>query len=111
MIKKITLSAVAAAAAFTAVPTAASANHYDRGYYDRGYEDRYYGRSERRYYGDRRCSGTTGTIVGGAGGALLGRAIDGGRNRTTGTIAGAAIGALLGRQVGKSSCRSSRYRY
>ncbi len=120
MFKKITLSAVAAAAAFTALPAAASAQGYDRGYYSSGYDrgyyddrqaDRYYGRNERRYRGDRRCSGTTGTIIGGAGGALLGRAIDGGRNRTTGTIGGAVVGALLGRQVGKSSCRQSRYRY
>ncbi len=112
MIKKIALSAVAAATAMTALPAAASANHYDRGYYsanyDRGYNDRYYGRSDRRYDGGRRCSGTTGTIVGGAGGALLGREIAGRGDRTVGTIGGAVVGALLGREVGKGTCRSSR---
>ncbi|MCA1653433.1 MAG: glycine zipper 2TM domain-containing protein [Sphingomicrobium sp.] len=90
-------------------------NGYNNGYYgqnayygQRAYNNGYYGRS----YRDHRCSGTTGTIVGGAGGALLGRSI--GRSRdydgyrrgsgTTGTILGAAIGALVGREVGKSTC-------
>ena len=56
----------------------------------------------------RRPDGTTGTIVGGVGGALLGRAIDGGRRRGVGTILGAGAGALLGRgieQNGSQSCR------
>lgn len=50
----------------------------------------------------RRKNGTTGLIVGGAAGALAGRAIDGGQNRATGTIVGAAAGALLGREIDKS---------
>ena len=54
----------------------------------------------------RRSNGTTGLIVGGAAGALAGRAIDGGRHRTTGTILGAAAGALIGREIQRS--RSSR---
>ena len=55
----------------------------------------------------RKKNGTTGLIIGGAAGALLGREIDGGRNRTLGTILGAAGGALLGREVdrGGSRCR------
>jgi Glycine zipper 2TM domain len=54
----------------------------------------------------RKSNGTVGIIVGGAGGALLGRAVDGGRSRATGTILGAAAGALLGREVArKRSCR------
>ena len=47
----------------------------------------------------RRSNGTTGLIVGGAGGALIGRAIDTRGSRATGTILGAAAGALLGREV------------
>ena len=47
----------------------------------------------------RRGNGTVGLIVGGAAGALVGREIDGGRNRTGGTIAGAAAGALVGREI------------
>ncbi len=142
MLKKITLSAAVAASALVALPSAAQADHrdgyygdryersyrgdrYDRGgyygdRYDRGYSDRgYYGRNQAyygdRYYDGRRCSGTTGTIVGGIAGALLGREIDrsGSRSRyygrrdggTTGAIIGGAIGALGGRAIDKSSCR------
>ncbi len=47
----------------------------------------------------RRSNGTTGLVVGGAGGALIGRAIDTRGSRATGTILGAAAGALLGREV------------
>ena len=57
-----------------------------------------------RYY-CRRDNGTTGLIIGGAVGALLGRSLDGGRNRTVGTILGAAGGALLGREIDKGSLR------
>jgi outer membrane lipoprotein SlyB len=54
----------------------------------------------------RRSNGTTGLIVGGAAGALIGRELDGGRSRATGTILGAAAGALIGREVQRS--RSTR---
>lgn len=56
----------------------------------------------------RRSNGTTGLIVGGAAGALAGRAIDTRGDRTLGTLGGAAAGALLGREVdrgGKRRCR------
>ncbi len=52
----------------------------------------------------RRRDGTTGLIVGAAAGAVIGRAIDGGRNRATGTIVGGAVGALVGREVARSRC-------
>lgn len=57
-----------------------------------------------RYY-CRRGNGTTGLIVGGALGALLGREIDGGYHRSTGTILGAAGGALLGRSIDRNNAR------
>lgn len=59
-----------------------------------------------RYY-CRRANGTTGMLVGGAVGALVGRQLDGGRDRATGTIVGAAGGALLGREIerGRVRCR------
>lgn len=56
----------------------------------------------------RKPSGTTGLLVGGAAGALAGRAIDNRGSRTTGTVLGAAVGALLGRHVQRnvvSRCR------
>lgn len=53
----------------------------------------------------RRANGTTGLVVGGAAGALVGRAIDNRGSRVTGTVLGAAAGALLGRQVQKSRSR------
>ena len=104
MFKKITIGAALAASTLAMVPAPALANH--DGYYERGYErsqrnDGYYGRTTHR-----RCKGTTGLVVGGAGGALLGRHIAGRGSNTTGTILGAAAGALLGREIAKSSCRS-----
>lgn len=55
----------------------------------------------------KRSNGTTGLLVGGAAGALLGRSLDGGEHRTTGTVLGAAGGALVGREIdrGGSRCR------
>ncbi len=66
----------------------------------------------REYRGDRdyvRCkknNGTTGTIVGGVGGALLGRTIDTRGDRTIGTLGGAAAGALAGRAIDKGSTKN-----
>ncbi len=106
MFKRVTLGAAAAltaATAVTAVPTAAEA-HSRRGYYSQNYDNGYYGRS---YYRQRRCkSGTTGMIIGGAGGALLGREIAGRGNRSTGTILGAAVGALAGRELTRTKRRN-----
>jgi Glycine zipper 2TM domain len=70
----------------------------------------YHGKMWRDSNGRLRCkrpNGTTGLIVGAAGGALLGRAIDTRGERATGTILGAAAGALIGREVerGRYRCR------
>jgi len=62
------------------------------------------GRDGRTYC--RKSNGTTGLIVGGVGGALVGRAIDTRGDRATGTIVGAAAGALLGKEIdSKRRCR------
>ncbi|MBS0505296.1 MAG: glycine zipper 2TM domain-containing protein [Proteobacteria bacterium] len=50
----------------------------------------------------RRPNGTTGLIVGGAAGALVGNAVGG---NTLGTVVGAAGGALLGREVQRSRAK------
>lgn len=67
-----------------------------------GAEDEVYRGSDGRYY-CKRSDGTTGLIVGAAGGALLGNVIDGGRRRTAGTLVGGALGAILGRTVEQQS--------
>ena len=70
----------------------------------------YHGKTWRDSSGRLRChrpNGTTGLIVGAAGGALIGHAIDSHGERATGTIIGAAAGALVGREIerGRYRCR------
>jgi len=105
----LAVSATAMAVPVTfALPTDSA--EAQRRYYDRS--GNYIGPTWRgrdgRYY-CRRSNGTTGLIIGAAGGALIGRSIDGGRNRTAGTVLGAAAGALIGREVQRSR-RSRRCR-
>ena len=63
-----------------------------------GRNDRIYRGYDNRYY-CRRDDGTTGLIVGGMAGGVLGHIIAPGGSKTLGTIIGAGAGALLGRQV------------
>lgn len=65
-------------------------------------DDRVYSGSDGRYY-CKRSDGTTGLIVGAAGGGILGNVIDGGRSRTVGTLLGAAVGAVAGRAVDQNN--------
>ena len=82
----------------------------DRNYgsYGRGYDEPVY-QNTRTWRGDdgryycKKKNGTTGLIIGGAAGALLGREIAGRGDNTLGTILGAAGGALLGRTVERNS--------
>ena len=65
----------------------------------------YHGKVWRDSRGRLRCkkpNGTTGLIIGAAGGALVGRAIDTRGDRATGTIVGAAAGALIGRSIDRN---------
>ena len=59
-------------------------------------------------YRCKRPNGTTGLIVGAAGGALVGRAIDTRGERATGTIIGAAAGALIGREIDRGRVAAAR---
>ena len=92
--RTLVLALSAATLTLPALPTVATARD---GYYQ--------GRTWQDSRGRLRCkrpNGTTGLIVGAAGGALIGRAIDTRGERTTGTVIGAAAGALLGRHVERS---------
>jgi len=93
--RKVALALAAATMAMpVAMPTPAEAQS---GYYQ--------GKTWRDSQGRYRCrrkNGTTGLLIGGAAGALAGRAIDRRGSRATGTILGAAAGALLGREIDKS---------
>ncbi|HIQ17785.1 MAG TPA: glycine zipper 2TM domain-containing protein [Novosphingobium capsulatum] len=127
--KKLVLAAMMAATAVSATTAMADPWHghghgrghgygHDRGY-DRGdYDDRGYYRNPRRISRDdhvwrgrdgryycRRSNGTTGLIIGAAGGALVGRAIDTRGDRTMGTVLGAVGGGLLGREIDRGNAR------
>ncbi|HET6942190.1 MAG TPA: glycine zipper 2TM domain-containing protein [Sphingomicrobium sp.] len=95
--RNLFLAAAAASMVVPVIPAPAMA----KGYHGKIWRD-----SEGRYR-CKRSNGTTGLIVGAAGGALVGRAIDTHGERATGTILGAAAGALLGRSIDRSrvSCR------
>ena len=71
-----------------------------------GRNDRIYRGSDNRYY-CKRDDGTTGLIVGGISGAVLGHIIAPGGWKTLGTIVGAGAGALIGRAIddGDVVCR------
>ena len=60
-----------------------------------GRNDRIYRGSDSRYY-CKRDDGTTGLIIGGISGGVLGHIIAPGGSRTLGTIIGAGAGALIG---------------
>jgi Glycine zipper 2TM domain len=71
-----------------------------------GRNDRIYRGSDNRYY-CRRDDGTTGLIVGGIGGAVLGGIIAPGGSKTLGALIGAAAGGVIGKKVddGDIVCR------
>ena len=97
--RKTVLALTAAALAMPAVPVTPAFAHD-------GYSGKIWRDSDGRYR-CKRPNGTTGLIVGAAGGALIGRAIDTRGERATGTIIGAAAGALIGRKIDRSrvKCR------
>ena len=56
----------------------------------------------------KKSNGTTGTIIGGVGGALLGRTVDTRGDRTVGTLGGAVLGGLAGRAIDKGTSNNNR---
>ena len=92
----LALSAVSLAVPAMVVPvTAADAQRRSTKYREwRGQDGRTY---------CKKPNGTTGLVVGGVAGALVGRTIDTGGDRTLGTLLGAAGGALAGRAIDKSA--------
>src|SRR5438045_1374734 len=102
--RKATLAVAAAAMTLPTlvpvIPSAAEARRYysnDQYYHGRVWRD------SRGHYRCKKSNGTTGLLIGAAGGALAGRAIDSHGSRATGTILGAAAGALLGREIERSN--------
>lgn len=67
-----------------------------------GPDDRVYAGNDGRYY-CRRSDGTTGLIIGAAGGGILGNVIAGGHSKTVGTLLGAAGGALAGKAIDQNN--------
>lgn len=85
------------------------ASHYYRD--DPRYQTRSLGRGDTVYRGSdgryycKRSDGTTGLIVGGLAGGVLGNIIAPGGSKTLGTLLGAAGGALLGQSVDKGDVK------
>lgn len=83
-------------------------NYYRDGRY---YQERRLTRNDRIYRGRdgryycRRTDGTTGLIVGGVAGGLLGNALSSGGNATLGTVLGAVAGGALGQSVDSGNIR------
>ena len=95
MVSKFVRSMFAAAMVVSPIVSTAAVARDD----DRYRDERVYRGEDHRYRQDcSRSSGTTGTIAGGVGGALVGNALGGG---TLGTLAGAGGGGLLGRDLDK----------
>ena len=103
--RNLVLAAAAAAVAVPAAVVVPTESAQAQRYYSNGTYTGPVWRDRQGRYRCRRSNGTTGLIVGAAGGALVGRAIDSHGSRTTGTIVGAVAGALVGREVQRSRAR------
>jgi hypothetical protein len=79
--------------------------YYGRGgdYGRGGYYPRYNGRNYNYYRAREKCNdGDGGTIVGAIAGGLLGNTVAGRGDRTIGTLLGGAVGAVAGRAIDRS---------
>ena len=75
----------------------------------RHHRHHYYGRTAYHYRYCRRSSGATGLVVGGVGGALVGRSVIG--HGLAGTALGAVGGAVAGRAIDRSMTARHRCYY
>ena len=105
MFKNALALTLAAATVLPATAVTVEAQSGRQRYYTTDNGIRYW-RGEDGRYRCKRSNGTVGLLVGGAAGALVGRAIDTHGSRATGTIVGAAAGALIGREVQRSRARA-----
>lgn len=104
MNKLILAAAAAGSMLIPAVPAMAHETGYRHSHrVDNGVQ--YWEGQDGRYY-CKRSNGTVGLLVGGAAGALVGRAVDTSGSRATGTIIGAAAGALIGREIQRSRAKA-----
>jgi Glycine zipper 2TM domain len=94
-------------------PDPSYGGYYADRYYreGRGYREHRLGRDDRIYRGQdgryycRRSDGTTGLVVGGVAGGLLGAAIAPGGSELLGALLGAAAGGAVGSSVEKGEAR------
>ena len=94
-------------------PDPSSGGYYADSYYrdDARYHERRLSRNDRVYRGRdgryycRRSDGSTGLIVGGVAGGILGNIIAPGDSKTLGTLLGAAGGAIAGSAVDKQDVK------
>jgi hypothetical protein len=91
-----------------------SYNGYDAGRYyvdNRRYRERRLAENDRVYRGQngnyycRRNDGTTGLLIGGVAGGVLGNIIAPGGSELLGTVLGAAGGAVLGKSIDRKNVR------
>jgi hypothetical protein len=83
-------------------------DYRNSGRYDqRVYRDTRVWRGDNGRYYCRKQNGTTGLLIGGAVGALLGHQLAGGNDKTIGALVGAAGGAAIGKAIddGDIKCR------
>ena len=115
MNRLLDLRAAIALAAVAAMPLGACSSYGDRpeyasggGYRDDGYvlrdNDPIYRDANGNYY-CKKPDGTTGLIVGGIAGGVLGNIIAPGGSKTLGTILGAGVGAIAGNAIDKNNIR------
>jgi Glycine zipper 2TM domain len=101
--RKITLALAAAAMAVPATLTVPMSAQAQGRYYSRdGYYNGPTWRGRDGRYRCRRSDGTTGLVIGGVAGAVLGNQIAGRGSHGLGTVIGGVAGALAGREVDRS---------